>query len=438
MRVSSILWNNAGAILRRRRGFTLTELMVVMLIIALLVALGAGAYFRSMQRSDITTTKAVIQELHTALQERLSQFDRQTIDSAGLMALAHPTGGTAPERSAVGKRAAVLARLAALRACFPQQFIDFMRPADEDPSDNTVVGLVATGFDPGPARAAIYQEYLSGTGQVTSSTPFNPATTYSTVPTNHQILTESSECLYLILSVETPGSSFRVDQIPDRFRRDTDGDGLPEFLDAWGNPLQFYRWPTDYMAYLLDVTHQLPATLQPSLRQELAQHEATTGTPYQPGKADRLSLFANEFGTRISTLDPDGLLTESSWFLTSSSTQRTANFEQAGFFRLHQAFPQPIPDPIPMDLNSTDLDATGACTARRDDFRAYPLLPLIVSAGPDGELGLMVIDGDGDGLPDRAPHANEMHLRGARIDTERLPMLADNILNLELQEGTDQ
>ena len=25
--------------------------------------------------------------------------------------------------------------------------------------------------------------------------------------------------------------------------RDTDGDGLPEFVDAWGEPLQFYRWP---------------------------------------------------------------------------------------------------------------------------------------------------------------------------------------------------
>lgn len=25
---------------------------------------------------------------------------------------------------------------------------------------------------------------------------------------------------------------------------DTDGDGRLEFLDAWGNPLLFYRWPT--------------------------------------------------------------------------------------------------------------------------------------------------------------------------------------------------
>ena len=28
--------------------------------------------------------------------------------------------------------------------------------------------------------------------------------------------------------------------------RDTDGDGLPEFVDAWGQPLQFFRWPLLY------------------------------------------------------------------------------------------------------------------------------------------------------------------------------------------------
>ena len=37
---------------------------------------------------------------------------------------------------------------------------------------------------------------------------------------------------------------------PRRFHRqevqDTDGDGLPEFVDAWGQPLQFFRWPLLY------------------------------------------------------------------------------------------------------------------------------------------------------------------------------------------------
>ncbi len=39
------------------------------------------------------------------------------------------------------------------------------------------------------------------------------------------------------------GSVFSRDDFTDREVQDTDGDGLPEFVDAWGQPLQFFRWP---------------------------------------------------------------------------------------------------------------------------------------------------------------------------------------------------
>ena len=35
-----------------------------------------------------------------------------------------------------------------------------------------------------------------------------------------------------------------VDAFLEQEIADTDNDGLPEFVDAWGNPLRFYRWPT--------------------------------------------------------------------------------------------------------------------------------------------------------------------------------------------------
>ena len=40
-------------------------------------------------------------------------------------------------------------------------------------------------------------------------------------------------------------SSIR-DDFTDREVQDTDHDGLPEFVDAWGQPLQFFRWPLLY------------------------------------------------------------------------------------------------------------------------------------------------------------------------------------------------
>ena len=54
--------------------------------------------------------------------------------------------------------------------------------------------------------------------------------------------------LYAILVEGTGpwGSVFSRDDFTDREVMDTDKDGLPEFVDAWGQPLQFFRWPVLY------------------------------------------------------------------------------------------------------------------------------------------------------------------------------------------------
>ncbi len=65
---------------------------------------------------------------------------------------------------------------------------------------------------------------------------------------NHTHNTARAEMLYAIL-VEGSGplgSVFNRDDFTDREVKDTDGDGLPEFVDAWGQPLQFFRWPVLY------------------------------------------------------------------------------------------------------------------------------------------------------------------------------------------------
>ncbi len=68
----------------------------------------------------------------------------------------------------------------------------------------------------------------------------------------HTHKTARSEMLYAIL-VEGRGplgTVFSRDQFTDREVQDTDGDGLPEFVDAWGEPLQFYRWPIFFQSDL--------------------------------------------------------------------------------------------------------------------------------------------------------------------------------------------
>jgi prepilin-type N-terminal cleavage/methylation domain-containing protein len=64
----------------------------------------------------------------------------------------------------------------------------------------------------------------------------------------HTHNTARSEMLYaLLVEGRGPlGSVFSRDDFTDKEVQDTDGDGLPEFVDAWGQPLQFFRWPLLY------------------------------------------------------------------------------------------------------------------------------------------------------------------------------------------------
>ncbi|WP_435017125.1 prepilin-type N-terminal cleavage/methylation domain-containing protein [Tundrisphaera sp. TA3] len=66
----------------------------------------------------------------------------------------------------------------------------------------------------------------------------------------HTHKTARAEVLYasLVEGLGPLGSAFTPDDFTDKEVRDTDGDGLPEFVDAWGEPLQFFRWPIYYGA----------------------------------------------------------------------------------------------------------------------------------------------------------------------------------------------
>ena len=64
----------------------------------------------------------------------------------------------------------------------------------------------------------------------------------------HKHATARAEVLYALLVEGTGplGSVFSPDEFSSKEVQDTDGDGMPEFVDAWGQPLQFFRWPLLY------------------------------------------------------------------------------------------------------------------------------------------------------------------------------------------------
>src|SRR5690606_20791087 len=114
-------------------------------------------------------------------------------------------------------------------------------------------------------------------------------------PENHDPSTESSECLYLILTEPSLGNSIVAD-IDRRFIRDSDSDGLPEFVDAWGKPLRFIRWPTDYYAFLIDVTHQFTTDAPDGLLPGAGfDREQSAASLFDSGLGDEALLYATNW-----------------------------------------------------------------------------------------------------------------------------------------------
>ena len=93
------------------------------------------------------------------------------------------------------------------------------------------------------------------------------------------------------------GSVFSRDDFTDREVRDTDGDGLPEFVDAWGEPLQFYRWPIYYG--------------EPPGRRRLGTSDSQTG------HASRTTASAET--REQDPLDPNQMLVSPAWWSSAAN-----------------------------------------------------------------------------------------------------------------------
>ena len=185
---------------------------------------------------------------------------------------------------------------------------------------------------------------------------------------SHKHITARSEMLYAILVTGSGplGSAFSPDDFTDTEVMDTDGDGLLEFVDAWGKPLQFFRWPFYYVT-----DPGSPQSFQRGL-------QAYNGYP-EPREQQ--------------TLDPNQLLMAPGWWASlgpivsggalpdnSSQMSSRANLFQQHFFSLVD----PYADTTPLaSANGQLWDRTGYYK-RRTYFSKF----LILSAGPDGQYGV--------------------------------------------------
>lgn len=190
-----------------RRGFTLVELMVVIVILSILGSLTLAGLNIARQRSTIAKTKSTISKINEVIIPHYDSYLDRSI----------PVTGTTAQQIQ-------LSRLINVRSLLVREMPDSWN----DVFDSVAIAAAAT---PPVIRTATVRAYAATkSAMLAASANTRPTPIYG-----------NAECLYLIVA-RSGFDPYAIEQFRSDELGDVDGDTALEFHDGWRRPIRFLRW----------------------------------------------------------------------------------------------------------------------------------------------------------------------------------------------------
>lgn len=343
----------------RRLGFSLIEMMIVIMIIAILAAITAAGAFQVMASRRVANTELLVKKVEDAL---LKQW-RKVIDQASQEPIpeVYLTGKDSNgNQVAIGlldmagrdiKRARVLWVKLRLKQEFPMSFEEALSP-------NQGTNYLPQRIGGNPVGNLTYRRAIELSPALPPSR-IDQSLVFNSSP--------ASALLLLAVSQGRTGADFNPEDLgaisltEGQFPRSSSTDviSLKQIVDSWNHPIVFSRWP-------------------------IRNREIQGSNP---------AVGASQSEKFRDPLDPEGLLLQTTWNNQSNLNNGPVGAFEALFHPIHE-----------VDVNGNYQP------------RAYYSTPVVASAGKDGNLGIngpfMAPDGTGRDNDNIYSHRLRLGARG--------------------------
>ena len=221
----------------RRTAFTLIEMTIVIMIIVILAALALPVFNAAAQQAKVHRTRAIIAKLDQIIGEKWEAYRTRQV----------PVKIPGTMRPIDAAQIRLFAMRDLMRMELPDHREDVMdppqiinqyaaNPFNPNSSPQFYMKLGASSYNSPPAGTipAVTKNYFRRAGASWAANP-------------NDWSNDSAECLYMIVAATRDGDRNALDFFSKTEIGDTDNDGLNEILDAWGQPIIWFRSAPGYV-----------------------------------------------------------------------------------------------------------------------------------------------------------------------------------------------